>query len=62
MVRWREAVYTAAFRGGDEGVAAVGDVLQLEEGKGKVRHEPSGEEKAAALHMKGWGGWRRCFT
>jgi hypothetical protein len=38
------------------------EVLQLEEGKGKVRHEPSGEEKAAALHMKGWGGWRRCFT
>jgi hypothetical protein len=38
------------------------EVLQLEEGKGKVRHEPSGEEKAAALHMKGWGGWRRYFT
>jgi hypothetical protein len=27
--RWREVVCAAAFRGGDEGAVAVGDVLEV---------------------------------
>jgi hypothetical protein len=47
-VRWREAGCVAAFCGGDEGAAAVSnvlEVLQLEEGKGKVTHELIGRKR-----------------
>jgi hypothetical protein len=44
-MRWQEAGCVVAFYGGDEGVATVGnvlEVLQLEEGK--VRHMPIGRK------------------